>query len=224
MDADARLEIDLRYAAARNQLDPQFRPVVDGRSGAVVGFAVEPTWAHPRRGRLRAGAFLPLADRLRLASDIERWILERACETVARWGGEATDALAFLLFPCSASTAADTDVVAHARASADMAGLPPDRLVLLFRDLESDAAVDAHAFGLQVGVAVRSSDQPVDGADVAVAPPSLAGAIRPVARVIVDRPGEGASDDLRLGPTPLTAATACDLLRGAAVASPSTPS
>jgi hypothetical protein len=131
MDADAaRFEIDLRYAAGRDQLVPRFRPVVDLRTETVVGFRVEPAWEHPSRGRLGPGAFIPVAEAIGLADDVDRWVLDRACAEVAGWGGEALDALAVLLVPIAATTAARPDLPDTARATADLSGLPPDRVAL----------------------------------------------------------------------------------------------
>lgn len=131
MDSDAaRFEIDLRYAAGRDQLEPRFRPVVDRRTEAVVGFRVEPTWEHPSRGRLGPEAFLPVAEAIGLADDLDRWVLDRASAEVAGWGGEAVDALAVLLVPVSATAAASAGLADDARATADLSGLPPDRLAL----------------------------------------------------------------------------------------------
>ncbi|PAP76987.1 EAL domain-containing protein [Rubrivirga marina] len=131
MDSDAaRFEIDLRYAAGRDQLEPRFRPVVDTQTEAVVGFRVEATWEHPSLGRLGPDRFLPLAEEIGLAEDLDRWVLDRACTEVAGWGGEAVDALAVLLVALSTPTATSEGLADDARAAADLSGLPPDRLAL----------------------------------------------------------------------------------------------
>ena len=134
---DDRLELDLRYAAGRNQLAPRFRPVVDVRADSVAGFVVEAAWAHPALGTLGPDRFVPLAERIGLAADLDRWILDRACAEVAAWGAEALDALALLVVPCTAATAALPSLPDDARAAADLSGLPPDRLALL---VPADAA------------------------------------------------------------------------------------
>ena len=127
---DDRLAIALRYAAGRNQIALRFAPVADPETGAVAGFVVRPYWAHPERGLLPPEAFLPLAESIDLADDLGAWTVELACEAVAGWGGEALDALAFVAVVVAPSVA-DADALAErARVAAEVAGLPPDRLLL----------------------------------------------------------------------------------------------
>lgn len=161
MDSDAaRFEIDLRYAAGRDQLAPRFRPIVDVRTEAVVGFRVEPTWEHPSRGRLGPDDFLPVAEAIGLADDLDRWVLDRACAEVAGWGGEAVDALAVLLVPLSATTATSPDVADAARAVADLSGLPPDRLALEVPEAGSSLRLfsDLRRTGLRLATTMEPPD------------------------------------------------------------------
>ncbi|WP_412060264.1 EAL domain-containing protein [Rubrivirga sp. IMCC45206] len=153
------LEQDLRYAAARGQIVPYFQPVVDLATGRVAGFEALARWHHPELGQLAPDQFLPLAEELGLLADLDRWILDRTCETVATWGGEAVDALSYVSVNCSDRTFLAPDLAAHARAAADAAGLPPDRLVLELTEralIDVEAArhvVDAaHRYGLRLAI------------------------------------------------------------------------
>ena len=171
---DDRLELDLRYAAGRNQLAPRFRPVVDVRADSVAGFVVEAAWAHPALGTLGPDRFVPLAERIGLAADLDRWILDRACAEVAAWGAEALDALALLVVPCTAATAALPDLADDARAAADLSGLPPDRLALL---VPPDAATSrlfstVRRAGLRLATTTEAPVDALPGPLTVVAPPS----------------------------------------------------
>ncbi|WP_412068186.1 EAL domain-containing protein [Rubrivirga sp. IMCC43871] len=153
------LEHDLRFAAARGQIVPYFQPVVDLATGSVAGFEALARWHHPDLGPLAPSLFMPLAEELGLVSDLDRWILDRTCEAVANWGGEAVDALSYVSVNCSDRTFLAPDLAAHARAAADAAGLPPDRLVLELTEralIDVDAArevVDAaHHHGLRLAI------------------------------------------------------------------------
>ncbi len=156
-----RLEDDLRYATGRGQVRPFFRPVVDLATGRVAGVEAVTRWAHPDLGLLTPDRFLPLAEELGLATEIDHWILNRACAEVAAWGREAVDALALVSVGCSRQTLLAPGLADHARAAADLAGLPPDRLVVrlteqaladLDPDLTSDvvAGIREHGLGLAV--------------------------------------------------------------------------
>ena len=127
MDA---LADDLRYAAGRNQIAPLFAPLVDLATGAVAGFQAESWWAHASRGPLGPDVVGPLAEAVGLAPALDRWVLEQVCAAVAGWGGEAVDALAVVAVPVAAATLGTPGLADHARAAADLSGLPPDRLAL----------------------------------------------------------------------------------------------
>lgn len=153
------LEHDLRFAAARGQIVPYFQAIVDLQTGGVAGFEALARWHHPDLGLLAPSQFIPLAEELGLVADIDRWVLDLTCEAVANWGGEAVDALSYVSVNCSDRTFLAPDLVAHARAAADAAGLPPDRLVLELTEralVNVDAArevVDAaHHYGLRLAI------------------------------------------------------------------------
>ena len=162
MDSDTdRFEIDLRYAAARDQIEPRFRPIVEAPTETVVGFRVEATWVHPSLGRLGPDDFLPVAEEIGLADDIDRWVLDRACAEVADWGGEAVDALAVLLVPISAATAAGPGLPDDVRTMADLSGLPPDRLALDVPEAGSSLRLfsDLRRMGLRLATTVGPDEE-----------------------------------------------------------------
>ena len=158
LPADPDLDLDLRYAAARGQFVASFEPVVALATDAVAGFVVRPTWHHPARGVLGPEVVRPVAERTDLADDLDRWLVQAACDAVTGWGAEALDALGLLVVPCAASTAQDPDVPFFARAVADMAGLPPDRLVLNWPQAALSPALAAAHTALGLGLA--SDDLP----------------------------------------------------------------
>ena len=153
------MEHDLPYAAARGQLRAHFQPIVDLETGRVVGFEALVRWAHPELGLLAPGRFLPLAEELGLVVELDRWVLDAACDEVAGWGAEALDALAILSVNCSDRTFLGPGLTDHARAAADLAGLPPGCLVLELTeravvdlDLARDVVEAARRNGLQLAI------------------------------------------------------------------------
>ena len=154
-----QMEHDLPYAAGRDQLRVYLQPIVDLATGTVAGFEALVRWQHPEMGLLSPARFLPLAEELGLVTDLDRWVLDAACAEVATWGAEALDALSILSVNCSDRTFLGPGLADHARAAADLAGLPPGCLILELTeralvdlDLARDVVDAAQRNGLQVAI------------------------------------------------------------------------
>jgi diguanylate cyclase (GGDEF)-like protein/PAS domain S-box-containing protein len=89
MHAEARrrfeLQTDLRLAQGRSEFVVHYQPIVELRSGRVLGCEALVRWQHPRRGMLLPGEFLPLAEEAGLIGEIDLWVLRQACVQAARW-------------------------------------------------------------------------------------------------------------------------------------------
>jgi len=83
-----RLELldDLREAIdSGDQLRLLYQPKVDVSRGAVTGIEALVRWQHPKRGLLRPGAFVPLAEESDLIGPMSQWVLDEACRDMKRW-------------------------------------------------------------------------------------------------------------------------------------------
>jgi len=69
---------ELRRALDANQLELHYQPKIDLRNGRVVGAEALLRWAHPRRGMVPPGDFIPLAERTGLMRPLTRWVINRA--------------------------------------------------------------------------------------------------------------------------------------------------
>jgi EAL domain-containing protein (putative c-di-GMP-specific phosphodiesterase class I) len=79
------MESDLRQALEKAELQVCYQPVVNLKSGHLVGFEALARWKHPVRGLLLPKDFLPLADDTGLIILVDRWILREACRQLVEW-------------------------------------------------------------------------------------------------------------------------------------------
>jgi diguanylate cyclase (GGDEF)-like protein len=80
-----RLELlgELRDALAAGQLVLHYQPKAEIATGAVRGVEALVRWAHPRRGLLLPGEFLPLAEHTGLGRALTAFVVDRALEEMA---------------------------------------------------------------------------------------------------------------------------------------------
>jgi diguanylate cyclase (GGDEF)-like protein/PAS domain S-box-containing protein len=80
-----QLEVALRKALGREELELHFQPVVDARSEEVVSFEALVRWNSADYGFVSPGKFIPLAEDTRLIVPIGKWVMRRACEEARNW-------------------------------------------------------------------------------------------------------------------------------------------
>lgn len=79
------LEESLHYALAKQELQVHYQPLVDLKSGAVVGAEALLRWQHPVMGDVSPEEFIPVAENTGLIIHIGRYVLEAALREAARW-------------------------------------------------------------------------------------------------------------------------------------------
>lgn len=79
------LRKDLPAAMPAGQLVLDYQPVIELRSGAIVGVEALVRWDHPTLGRLDPAEFIPLAEESGDIEAIGGWVLETAGRQVAGW-------------------------------------------------------------------------------------------------------------------------------------------
>jgi EAL domain-containing protein (putative c-di-GMP-specific phosphodiesterase class I) len=84
--AKTRLEFgcDLRDALAGDKLELRYQPVFDVNTGTVLGVEALTRWTHPVHGNVAPSEFLRLAEETGLMTDLDAWVLRRACVEGAR--------------------------------------------------------------------------------------------------------------------------------------------
>ena len=81
----AELEMALRQAIADDELELHLQPVMDLASGRFTSAEALVRWNRPGHGMIPPDDFIPVAERSSLVLQLDRWVIGRACATLARW-------------------------------------------------------------------------------------------------------------------------------------------
>jgi diguanylate cyclase (GGDEF)-like protein len=79
------LEQDVREALSSDGLTLAYQPIVDSKSGEVVGREALLRWRHPRRGDIPPDQFIPIIEDAGLIHQIGDWVIREACAEAASW-------------------------------------------------------------------------------------------------------------------------------------------
>jgi diguanylate cyclase (GGDEF)-like protein/PAS domain S-box-containing protein len=127
MDAEIQarraIELDLREALSRTELEVFYQPLFDLRRNRVSGFEALLRWRHPERGMVSPAQFIPIAEDLRLINPIGDWVLGRACDDAGSWPEHVK--IAVNLSPMQFRT---DDLVPAVERALTHSGLPAHRL------------------------------------------------------------------------------------------------
>lgn len=74
-----RLAAELREALAFDKLELHYQPVFDLATDNLVGAEALARWNHPVGGNVPPGTFVPLAEKHGFITDLDRWVIDRAC-------------------------------------------------------------------------------------------------------------------------------------------------
>lgn len=79
-DNELALEVDLRYAIERQELQLYYQPKVDLRTGEIVGAEALLRWFQQAKGFISPAKFIPIAEETGLIKPLSDWVLKTACK------------------------------------------------------------------------------------------------------------------------------------------------
>lgn len=80
-----QLENDLRQAISYQQLRVYYQPIFTIDRMELVGLEALVRWSHPTQGMILPADFMAVAEETGLIKDIDAWVLQNACDQLARW-------------------------------------------------------------------------------------------------------------------------------------------
>ena len=80
-----QIEMDLREAIERDELELHYQPIIDLQRNVVTGFEALARWRHPVRGMVPPAVFIPVAEDSGLILPLGAWALTEACRRAAEW-------------------------------------------------------------------------------------------------------------------------------------------
>jgi EAL domain-containing protein (putative c-di-GMP-specific phosphodiesterase class I) len=107
-----------------------YQPIVDLRSGRILGVEALARWLHPDRGPVSPQVFIPLAERSDAIFALGRWLLGVACRQVAMWNEWRGDDPLMLTVNLSGRQLDHAGLPAEMDAVLRETGLAPECLVL----------------------------------------------------------------------------------------------
>ncbi len=91
IEHEADLALALRHGVRNGELVLYFQPIMSLDTGRMDHVEALVRWDRPQMGLVSPAEFIPIAERSSLIFEIERWVLQRACEVLADWRRRSPD-------------------------------------------------------------------------------------------------------------------------------------
>lgn len=129
VSARAELEADLRGAFPKRQLQLFYQVQVDD-DRRPIGAEVLIRWKHPWRGMVPPALFIPVAEDSGLILEVGHWVIETACQQIAKWAQDERMSHLNLAVNVSAKQFQQPDFVGKLEEAVDSHCIRPERLKL----------------------------------------------------------------------------------------------
>ncbi len=153
------LERSLRKSIEKRELVLYYQPIVDMRTGSVIGAEALVRWNHPEFGMILPDQFIPIADETGFIIEIGKWVLRQACSQAKQWHDAGYDSL-LISVNISAIELDQSQLLNHVNCVLEETGLYPDALELeitesvLMQDAESSIRILQELKDIGVKIAV----------------------------------------------------------------------
>jgi diguanylate cyclase (GGDEF)-like protein len=127
------IESGLERAMNTSQLKMAYQPIVQARSGEILGFEALIRWTSPEHGVISPADFVPIAEETGLILELGDWITRQALKDCRRWGGP------YVSVNLSARQFLRQNVAERILQYAEDADLPPQRIQI---ELTETAIID----------------------------------------------------------------------------------
>lgn len=79
------ISAELHNAIENNEMVLHYQPIVDLRTGTMVGVEALTRWQHPRRGLVMPDEFIGVADEIGAMASLTTWVLHESLAQLRRW-------------------------------------------------------------------------------------------------------------------------------------------
>ncbi len=87
------IELDLRAALKRNELELFYQPLVNIETSEIIGYEALLRWNHSEKGMIMPDVFIPVAEETGLIVQLGEWVVRSALHEVANWPEHLTVAV-----------------------------------------------------------------------------------------------------------------------------------
>jgi len=156
---DVTLRQALAEALESRQVRAVFQPVVDVRTGEVVGYEALARWSH-QGVEVPPHVFVPVAERAGMVAALTTLMLDHACAQLARWSAELGHSRLLVGVNVSAMELGDPSLPRRVQAALESHGLVAEQLVLeitesaLVSDPDAARAILVSLCGLGVSLSL----------------------------------------------------------------------
>ena len=119
---------EIRRGLAAGEFEPYFQPVLNARTGHVIGAEALCRWLHPQRGIVMPQEFIPIAEESGSIGPLGERVLRRGCEELNRLNGHARGMR--LSVNLSARQLRDPGLVSSVGELLHVTGIPAERIEL----------------------------------------------------------------------------------------------
>jgi diguanylate cyclase (GGDEF)-like protein len=124
-----QLEGRVRRALQREEFSVAYQPLVDGRTGAVIGMEALARWPTSGDPPVGPGQFIPLLEQMGLIRPLSEWVMNQAAFALAGWRAEGLRRLR-LAINVSAQQFGQPDLAASIERIVRSAGVGPEEVEL----------------------------------------------------------------------------------------------